>query len=131
MTVAAQHRILCTFGSFLLFCLFALASPVTARAQQDYTSEGGGQAQTQSIDQVTLEKFIEAARRLGDIRNEFSVKLQGVQDEEAAREIQAEMNDEMLAAVDDVGIDIPVYNHIANQMNVDEDLRKRIEGMLQ
>lgn len=130
MTVAVQHRILFTLGSLFLFCLFALASPATAQAQQDYTSEGGVQAQTQSIDQATLEKFIEAARRLGDIRNEFSVKLQGVQDEEAAREIQAEMNDEMLAAVDDVGIDVPVYNHIANQMNVDEDLRKRIEGML-
>lgn len=116
-----------------LFMLLVLALAVPAVAQQSYDPNAAMQSQTEepTLDDATLENFVAAAVELGEIRNEFVVQLQGVQDEDKAREIQEEMNQKMLSAVDEAGIDVPTYNYIANQMNTDEQLRNKIEGMLQ
>ncbi len=104
-----------------------------AVAQQDYDPNAAMQNQTEEpkLDDETLENFVDAAKALGEIRSEFVVQLQGVQDENKAREIQEEMNQKMLSAVNSSGIDVPTYNYIANQMNTDQQLRSKVEGMLQ
>lgn len=116
-----------------LLSLLVLALAVPAVAQQNYDPNAGmqNQAEQPKLDDETLENFVAAAKELGEIRNEFVVQLQGVQDENRAREIQEEMNQKMLSAVDEAGIDVPTYNYIANQMNTDQQLRSKIEGMLQ
>lgn len=116
-----------------LFALLVLALAVPAVAQQDYDPNAAAQSQTEEpkLDDETLENFVDAAKQLGEIRNEFAVQLQGVQDENKAREIQEEMNQKMLSAVDEAGIDVPTYNYIANQMNTDQQLRSKVEAMLQ
>ncbi|MFO7811843.1 MAG: DUF4168 domain-containing protein [Pelovirga sp.] len=116
-----------------LFALLVLALAVPAVAQQDYDPNAAAQSQTEEpkLDDETLENFVDAAKQLGEIRNEFAVQLQGVQDENKAREIQEKMNQKMLSAVDEAGIDVPTYNYIANQMNTDQQLRSKVEAMLQ
>jgi len=116
-----------------LFSLLVLALAIPAVAQQDYDPNAAMQNQTEEpkLDDETLENFVAAAKELGEIRNEFAVQLQDVQDENKAREIQEEMNQKMLSAVDESGIDVPTYNYIANQMNTDQQLRSKVEGMLQ
>ena len=115
-----------------LFFMLILGMAIPAVAQEAYDPSAVAQSQTEApaIDDNTLEKFVAAVKDLGEIRNEFVVKLQGVQDENKAREIQEEMNQKMLSAVDEAGLDVPTYNYIANQMNVDEDLRNKVESML-
>ena len=127
------HRPLSFFVSSL-FMMVLLALSVPAVAQQDYDPNAAmqqGQGTTPALDNETLENFVSAAKELGEIRDEFVVRLQGVQDENKAREIQEEMNQKMLSAVDESGIDVPTYNYIANQMNTDEQLRNKIQEMLQ
>lgn len=116
-----------------LFALLVLTLAVPAVAQQDDEPNAGmqNQAEQPQLDDETLENFVAAAKELGEIRNEFVVQLQGVQDENKAREIQEEMNQKMLSAVNSSGIDVPTYNYIANQMNTDQQLRSKVEAMLQ
>ncbi|MCA1796715.1 MAG: DUF4168 domain-containing protein [Geobacteraceae bacterium] len=40
------------------------------------------------------------------------------------------MNDKMISVVDNSDIDVETYNYIANQMNVDEELRNKVQSML-
>lgn len=114
-----------------LFALLVLALAVPAVAQQDYDPNATMQNQTEEpkLDDETLENFVAAAKEIGKIRNEFMVRLQGVQDEGKSREIQEEMNQKMLSAVDRSGIDVATYNYISNQMSLDEQLRSKIESM--
>jgi|AntRauTorckE6833_2_1112554.scaffolds.fasta_scaffold16471_2 hypothetical protein len=107
-------------------------------AQPDYAQDQG-QAQSQAtmkgaeqmeIDDSTLEQFVGVAQDLGEIRDEYVKKFEGIEDQQKAQSLQAEMNDKMISVVDNSDIDVETYNYIANQMNVDEELRNKVQSML-
>lgn len=131
MSITGKNPASLFVSALFILLILALAAPAVAQQDYDPNTAMQNQAEEPTLDDETLENFVAAAMELGEIRNEFVVQLQGVQDETKAREIQEEMNQRMLAAVDESGIDVPTYNYIANQMNTDEQLRSKIEGMLQ
>jgi hypothetical protein len=101
----------------------AMAQPGQAAAQQ------AQQPAAQEFDEADLQKFASVNTELAEIRSSFTQKLNGVQDQETAMAIQQEMNNEMVKAVQNKGLEVRTYNAIANQMSVDEELRKKVEQM--
>ncbi|MFN2365463.1 MAG: DUF4168 domain-containing protein [Desulfurivibrionaceae bacterium] len=102
-----------------------------AMAQPDYGSGAAapGQAQQQNFDDATVQKFVTATAELGKIQDKFAQRLEGVQDQEEAMEIQQEINEKMVKAVEKSGLDVRTYNAFANKMNADEEFRNKVTKM--
>ncbi len=97
-------------------------------AQQDPGM--GGATAPQEFDESTLQSFATASVALQDIQEEYADRLDGVQDQEKAIELQREANEKMVSTVEEEGIDVQTYNAIANEMNVDQELNAQVMGMI-
>lgn len=118
-------------AAFLLVSLPAMAQSPYGTGEQEGTL---GMEQSQpapKIDDQTLTNFAAAIIELGTIQNKFASRLHSVQDREKAMEIQQEMQEKVIAALQDEGLDVETYNAIAKQMNVDEDLRNKVNAEIQ
>ena len=123
----------------LLGILFAAALALTAGPAMAQPGYGGGDAgqgaaqqpAQQDFDEQTLDKFASASVELGKIQQEFSQKLEGVQDREKAMTLQREMNEKMVQVVQDKGIDVQTYNAVANQLGADPELKSKIDKMVE
>lgn len=91
----------------------------------------GQQPAAQNFDDGTLMKFASAAVALGEIQNDFTERLKGVQDQQKAMELQEKANEQMVEAVQESGLQVKTYNAIANQMSTDEELRQKMMGMIE
>jgi hypothetical protein len=117
-----------------LFTAVALSlalAAAPAMAQPDYGSGAAatGQTQQQNFDDATVQKFVTATAELGKIQDKFAQRLEGVQDQEEAMEIQQEINKKMVKAVEVAGLDVQTYNAFANKMNADEEFRNKVTKM--
>ena len=81
-----------------------------------------------SEDQV--ESFVDAYMAVQGINQEYTQKLQAVEDPEKATELQQEAQTKMQEAVSDSGLSISEYQQIANQAGQSEELRSQIEAEL-
>ena len=101
-------------------------------AQPDYTQNKPSvqKSTQQEIDNSTLKNFVGVAKELSEIRDEYVTKFDGIKDQKKAQSLQAEMKDKMISVVDSSEIDVETYNYIAKQMNVDEELRNKVQSML-
>ena len=120
-------------GVFCVLSFFVFFAVAPALAQPGY---GDGAAARQQMGQqgfgdATLQKFVAATAALGSIQDSFAQKLEGVQDQEEAMKIQRKMNENMVSAVQDEGLEVQTYNAIANQMGVNGELRDKVNSMLQ
>jgi len=104
--------------------------PASALAALMFTSPAalaqaaGGQAAP--VDEATLEKFVEAKQQIQTLQSKFSRKLQSVEDQAKARELQMKAQEQMVAAVEDSGLSVEQYNNLANRMKEDPKLRRRV-----
>ncbi len=78
-----------------------------------------------NISDGELEKFVEASEKVFEIRDEFTEKLSDVKDPKKAQALQMEAQQEMMDAVADTGIEVPVYNEIATRLQTDAELQQR------
>lgn len=101
--------------------------------QQSAPPQGGGGQSAPDLDlsDSDVEKFAKAQDEVQSVREDYSGKLRDVEDTEKAREIQAEMQEEMLQAVKDAGMDAQKYNEVSQAAMQDEELRKRIEDAME
>jgi len=113
---------------FALLSGFAGSGLAQPESAQDQASMQG--AEQMEIDDSTLEQFVGVAKDLGKIRDEYVKKFEGIEDQQKAKSLQAEMKDKMISVVDNSELDVKTYNYIANQMNVDEELRNKVQSML-
>lgn len=92
------------------------APPQQQQAQQDFSEH-------------ELEAFAEAQPAIESISEEYASRLNEVEDPQKAAELRQEVNQEMVAAVTDTGIDVGTYNAIAQAMTQDPELAERVESM--
>lgn len=78
-----------------------------------------------------LEQFADAQVSIIEIQQDFSARLQGVEDPERAQELQVQANEEMTSAVDEAGLDVESFNAIAMAIQNDPELQQRLTEMLQ
>jgi hypothetical protein len=91
----------------------------------------GGDAPAQTLDPQTKEQFVAAYVEIQEIQNEYSEKLQGAADEDQARDIQQQAQDEMIQAVENNGMSINEYNEVVGIISADPELRMEIEELAQ
>jgi hypothetical protein len=113
-------------------CLTGFAAAAPSVMAQATGAPQGQPATTQqqaasNISDADLEKFVEASGKVFEIRDEFTEKLTDVKDPKKAQALQMEAQEEMMEAVTDTGIDVPVYNEIATRLQTDTDLQQRAE----
>lgn len=124
-----------TFKKIAATTLFsALLSVPAATIAQD--PEGYGQppqnaAAAQPVDDATVANFAAAMGEVQVIQQKFSEQLQGVEDNDKARELQVKAQEEMVTAVEASGISVQDYNALASQMDQDPALREKVEKKLQ
>jgi len=123
-----------TFGNTLK--IFAAATAVTfslATIAQEQQSQGQAMQQQETIDvsDQQLEQFADAQMEISTIQQDFSSRLQNVEEPEKARDLQREANEEMTTAVEEAGLDVESFNQIAMAIQNDPELQQKLTEMLQ
>ena len=100
-----------------------------AQAQQGMPAQQGmaGQQAASQITDGDLEKFVDASEKVFEIRDEFTEKLNDVEDPQKAQALQMEAQQEMMEAVSDSGIEVQKYNEIATRLQTDTHLQQRAQ----
>jgi len=119
-----KHLSLLTLTGTLLFGVHAVAQESAAPQQQ-------AAPQNIEVSEQQLQQFADAQMDLASIQQEFSARLQEVEDPEKARDIQREANQEMTTAVQDAGLDVESFNQIAMAIQNDPELQQQLTSMLQ
>ena len=109
--------------------LFGSANLV-AQAQGQGSSPAGAQQAPVEVSDADVENFVSAYMAVQGINQEYTQKLQNVDDPEKATELQQEARTKTQKAVSDTGLSISEYQQIANQAGQDEELRGKIEAAL-
>ncbi|MFK7160072.1 DUF4168 domain-containing protein [Marinospirillum sp. MEB164] len=106
-------------GAFLLsFVMVGFA-----QAQAPATSEVHFQDQQ-------LEQFVAVQPELAEIRQDYSQRLESLEDPAQAQALEQEAIQLMVEAVEEQGLDIELYNSIAMAVQSNPELRERIESMM-
>ena len=111
--------------------LALIASPVMAQSSGAGNAAQQAAAAEQNFDSKTLQKFAVASVELDGIQKDYANKLEGVQDQEKAMEIQKQTNERMVKAVQETGLEVATYNAIAQKMAKDPQLRGKVEKMIE
>ncbi len=121
-----------------LFLVAMMVLPFQHAAAQSSNAAPGNNAPQQNAapsgssahySDATLEKFVSAFQKVGEIRQEYIGKLQQVDDKEKAQSLQQEAGAKMTGAVEDSGLKVETYNQIAQDAQQDPQLRERIFKM--
>lgn len=83
------------------------------------------------VSEQQLEQFAEAQVAIIEIQQDFSGRLQGIDDPERAHELQVQANEEMTDAVGEAGLDVESFNAIAMAIQHSPELQQRLTHMLQ
>jgi len=130
MRTSIKHPVLALLAAAGL--LFGSANLV-AQAQGQGDAPAGVQQQAPApieVSDADVDNFVSAYMAVQGINQEYTQKLQNVDDPEKATELQQEAQTKMQEAVSDTGLSISEYQQIANQAGQDEELRGKIEAAL-
>jgi len=111
----------------------AYAAPEGQQQTPPPAPEQQMQQQAPSADDIKsdeLEKFAKAYKNVEEIRTQYVEKAGSTDDPQEMAEVQMSMQEEMIEAVEDSGLDIGTYNKIAQILPYDEGLRNKVEEML-
>lgn len=82
------------------------------------------------VSQDDVDNFVEAYMSVQEINQDYTQRLQDVDDPEQATELQQEAQGKMQDAISEAGLSIAEYQQIANQAGQDDQLRSQIEEAL-
>jgi GTP1/Obg family GTP-binding protein len=111
----------------LMTFAIALAFGTAVAAQYEAAPE----PEQTDVSQQELQQFAEAQGEISSIQQDFSARLQGVEDPEEAHELQIQANEKMTDAVEDAGLDVESFNRIAMAIQNDPELQQQLTEMLQ
>jgi hypothetical protein len=122
-------RIKTTLLAFLT-AIGLLFGSIAVHAQAPQQQPPGGQPHALDVTQEDVDNFVEAYISVQEINQDYTQRLQDVEDPEQATELQQEAQTKMQEAISDAGLSISEYQQIANQAGQDEELRNQIEEAL-
>lgn len=117
------------FRTLITLMTFAIALTFGTAAAAQY--EAQPEPEATDVSQQELQQFAEAQVEISSIQQEFSGRLQGVEDPEKAHELQLEANEQMTEAVEDAGLDVESFNRIAMAIQNSPELQQQLTEMLQ
>lgn len=112
----------------MMFSAAALTFAGAALSQDEY-QQPPTEPEPVEVSDAQLEQFVAAQESITAIQQDFSGRLEGVEDPEEAYELQVQANDEMTQAVEDAGLSVEDYNQVAMAIQTDAELRERLEEM--
>lgn len=126
-------------GGIALALLLALAPATMVSAADDESSGQSGNASDQSdaaasdepVTEGDLEKFAAAYGQLQTVRAEYGQKMQQAEDESKQKELRKEGQQAMVSAIREEGLEIAEYRRIGKKLNNDEELRSKLQNMMQ
>lgn len=110
--------------------------PQTGAAQQEQQPMQSSEAMQpqapaqEDVSQEELQKFADAYKEVEKVRVNYADETESTQDPQEMAEVQINMQEDMIKAVEDAGMDIDTYNKIAQMIPYDEDLRGKIEELM-
>ena len=128
MRTTIKHPVLALLAAAGL--LFGSANLVAQAQGQGSAPVGAQQQAPAEVSDADVDNFVSAYMAVQGINQEYTQKLQNVDDPEKATELQQEAQTKMQEAVSDTGLSISEYQQIANQAGQDEELRGKIEMAL-
>lgn len=114
----------------LLGSSLALAGAAVAQAPE--MPPGGDASHSlpgEQVDEERLRRFAEAQAEVIEISEKWTSRLDAADSVEAAREVQAEANQELVGAVQAAGFSVQEYNQISNTVQNDPALQSRVESL--
>lgn len=127
-------------GAIALALLLSLAAP-TAAVAQDNEGDAGQSGSTgtgaesgaasEPVTDAQLEKFAAAYGELQQVRSEYGRKMKQAEEEAKQQELRKEGQQEMVSAIRGEGLKIAEYRRIGQQLNSNEELRSRLQQMMQ
>jgi GTP1/Obg family GTP-binding protein len=84
-----------------------------------------------SFEESTLKSFAAAMVKVEEVRNVYAPQIENASSVEAAQRLQQEANGLMVQAVQDQGLEVAIYNEIAQAMQRNGELRKQIMEMVE
>ncbi len=118
-----------TFKLWITAAAVSLMASGLAMAQ-DYQMQPP-QHETIEVSDQQLQQFATAQVEITRINQDFTGRLQNVDDPEKAYELQMEANEEMTQAVEDAGLNVESFNEIAMAIQSDPELQQRLGAMLE
>lgn len=109
--------------------LLALVLVPTSGWAQEYGNQGQTAQAEVSDDEIA--NFAEAQNQVARIRQEYRGKLSNVTDQAQQQSIVQEMNEELVAAVENVGLSVERYNTIFGTVQNDPALQQRVSEVMQ
>ena len=89
------------------------------------------QQQAAPVTEEDIQNFAEAHQKVMQVRQEYISKAKSAEDQEQKQQLQMAMQKDMLAAVQETGMKPKRYNQVARKVGQDEELRQRVEEVLQ
>lgn len=105
-----------------------MSAPVLAQNAQPQ-QQAPAPAVEQAVAEVSdsdIQSFAEAYVGVQQLNQEYTVKLQGATDEDAATQLQQEGQEKMHNAITDVGLTLAEYREIANAANQSPEIQQRL-----
>ncbi len=114
-----------------LAVLFCAGQALAQEGQQEGQPEGYSQDQKTDFSDNELQKFAKSYLQIQDIQQEYSDELSQMEDEQEAQELQEKYTQMMVDVVRQEGLSVEEYNQIGQAMNSSEEVRNKIEGMVE
>ena len=101
-----------------------------AIAQVPQQQPDAGQPYATDVSEDDVDSFVEAYMSVQEINQDYTQRLQDVEDSDQATQLQQEAQTKMQDAISESGLSIAEYQQIANQAGQDDELRSQIEEAL-
>lgn len=102
--------------------LISLATTVSAQQPADAMPQ---------YSEAQIEQFAAAFVEVDTIRQEYTTSIGAAEDQQQAQALQQEAQTKMAEAVQGSGLEIQIYNSIAQQLQSDEALQQRVMEHIQ
>lgn len=112
--------------------MHTMAQPTDATAQPQTPTQAPALTQDAAppVDEKKVKKFVAAYTDVQEVRQDYSEKLQNVQDPEKAKNLQEKAHAKMDNAVEDNGLSVDEYRELAQQINENPALLTMVQEEL-
>jgi hypothetical protein len=114
-------------GIVFLVLIALMLAPASGWSQEYGAGQQSGQYKVSANE---IASFAKAQNQAVKIQQEYQAKLSGIDDPAQQQPIVQEMNERLVAAVQQEGLDVKRYNEISSAAQSDPALRQRISEIM-
>ncbi len=78
-----------------------------------------------------IKSFAKAYSQVKDIQKDYSQEISQISDKQKAQKLQDKYSSQMISKIKDEGLTVQKYNQISQSMTADEELREKVQKMIE